>query len=71
MSLYVEAPRILDAKARRKLQDERRMRFRRAIEHYEESLRLQEQLVDYPELGEINGLLAGRAALLRSVQPMR
>nr|WP_298136580.1 transcriptional regulator [uncultured Pseudomonas sp.] len=39
-----------DAKARRKLLDQRRMEYRRAIEHYAEQRHLQQQLVDYPEL---------------------
>lgn len=41
----------LDARARRQLKDQRRMRFRRAIEGYEEHCRLQELLADYPDLG--------------------
>ncbi|MGG2398901.1 PA3496 family putative envelope integrity protein [Pseudomonas sp. SH1-B] len=39
-----------DAKTRRKLQDQRRMAYRRAIEHYAEQCQLQRELADYPEL---------------------
>lgn len=39
-----------DAKTRRKLQDKRRMAYRRAIEHYAEQCQLQRELADFPEL---------------------
>lgn len=39
-----------DAKTRRKLLDQRRMEYRRAIENYTEQRHLQQQLSDYPEL---------------------
>ena len=39
-----------DAKTRRKLQDQRRMAYRRAIEDYAEQCQLQRELADYPEL---------------------
>lgn len=39
-----------DAKARRKLQDQRRMAYRRAIESYAEQYRLARELADYPDL---------------------
>ncbi|PPV36656.1 PA3496 family putative envelope integrity protein [Ectopseudomonas oleovorans] len=39
-----------DAKTRRKLQDQRRMAYRRAIEHYAEQCQLQRELADFPEL---------------------
>ncbi|HEY1029283.1 MAG TPA: transcriptional regulator [Pseudomonas sp.] len=39
-----------DAKTRRKLQDQRRMAYRRAIETYAEQCQLQRELADYPEL---------------------
>ncbi len=54
-----EMPRIFDdaqlhdqpdAKTRRKLQDQRRMAYRRAIEHYAEQCQLQRELADFPEL---------------------
>ncbi|GGM11466.1 PA3496 family putative envelope integrity protein [Pseudomonas asuensis] len=41
---------FLDAKTRRKLADQRRMAFRRAIEDRNEQLRLEQELTDYPEL---------------------
>ena len=39
-----------DAKTRRKIQDQRRMAYRRAIEDYAEQCRLQRELSDFPEL---------------------
>lgn len=39
-----------DAKTRRKLQDQRRMAYRRAIEDHAEQCRLQRELNDFPEL---------------------
>lgn len=58
MSAYDHIYRFLDAKTRRKLRDERRMRFRRAIEHYDESRRLHTELADYPELQAVKEQLA-------------
>lgn len=40
----------VDSKTRRKLEDQRRMQFRRAIEDHCEELRLRQELADYPEL---------------------
>ncbi|TWI47802.1 hypothetical protein IQ22_04314 [Pseudomonas duriflava] len=40
----------LDAKTRRRLADQRRMAFRRAIEDRNERLRLEQELMDYSEL---------------------
>ncbi len=71
MSSYADPLRFLDAKTRRKLLDKRRMRFRRAIESYEETLRLRHDLSDYPDLAELGGLLAYRTVLLQSVLPAR
>lgn len=51
----------LDAKARRKLEDQRRMAFRRAIEHYNEDRRLNQSIDDYPDLIAINYVRALRA----------
>lgn len=53
-----------DAKNRRKLLDQRRMEYRRAIESYAERRQLQQQLADYPEL-----IAANYLALRRSLQP--
>ena len=47
-----------DAKTRRKLQDQRRMAYRRAIEHYAEQCQLQRELADFPELIPAGYLLA-------------
>lgn len=48
-----------DAKTRRKLQDQRRMAYRRAIEAYAEQCQLQRELADYPDLIPAGYLLAG------------
>jgi hypothetical protein len=53
-----------EARARRKVIDQRRMEYRRAIESYAEQRQLQQQLVDYPELVAAN-YLAGKQALAR------
>jgi hypothetical protein len=60
-----------DAKTRRKLLDQRRMEYRRAIESYAERRQLQQQLADYPELVAANYLKAAQAPARRSVQPGR
>ncbi|AVO53319.1 PA3496 family putative envelope integrity protein [Ectopseudomonas mendocina] len=52
-----------DAKTRRKLQDQRRMAYRRAIEDYAEQCQLQRELADYPEL-----ISAGRMQAVDRVQ---
>lgn len=39
-----------DAKSRRKVQDQRRMAYRRAIEDHFEQCRLQRELLDFPDL---------------------
>lgn len=46
-----------DAKSRRKVLDQRRMEYRRAIESYAEQRHLQQQLADYPELIAANYLV--------------
>lgn len=53
-----------EARARRKVIDQRRMEYRRAIESYAEQRQLQQQLVDCPELVAAN-YLAGKQALAR------
>lgn len=58
------------AKARRKLLDQRRMAYRRAIESYAEQRQLQQELADYPELIAAN-YLAAQALGQRSAQPGR
>ena len=51
----------LDSKARRKLEDQRRMQFRRAIEDRCEQRRLQMEMSDYPDLIAANYLLSSKA----------
>lgn len=48
MSLHHAEP-VHDSKTRRKLEDQRRMAFRRAIEAYAEQRRLQRELDEFPE----------------------
>lgn len=60
-----------DAKSRRKLLDQRRMEYRRAIESYAERRQLQQQLADYPELIAANYLAAAQAPARRTSQPGR
>ena len=57
-----------DAKARRKLLDQRRMEYRRAIEAHAERRQLQQQLADFPELIAAS-YLAGKQALTRRSAP--
>jgi hypothetical protein len=69
MSAYLEkaqSPADSAARARRKLLDQRRMEYRRAIESYAEQRRLQQQLSDYPELLVANYLELSRAAQPRA-----
>ncbi|MFC3609386.1 PA3496 family putative envelope integrity protein [Stutzerimonas tarimensis] len=63
MQLYDQQ---LDAKTRRKLKDERRMRFRRAIERYEDRCRLQAELEDFAELSAFSAL---QVAARRNARP--
>ncbi len=62
----VTAP--LDSKARRKQQDERRMRFRRAIESYTEQRQLHAELDDYADTLVFNSLIESSAGR-RSAPP--
>ncbi|HLA32282.1 MAG TPA: transcriptional regulator [Pseudomonas sp.] len=69
MSAYLEKAQshaTSEAKARRKLLDQRRMEYRRAIENYAEQRQLQHKLVDYPELLVANYLELSRAAQPRA-----
>lgn len=61
----------IDAKARRKLLDHKRMEFRRAIEDFVEQRRLQHDLADYPELIAKESVSAARAGSRRSARPSR
>lgn len=60
-----DAP-VLDSKTRRKLEDQRRMRFRRAIEAHAEERRLKAEVDDYPDLIAINYLLSTTAKRRRN-----
>lgn len=62
----VTAP--LDSKARSKQQDERRMRFRRAIESYTEQRQLHAELDDYADTLVFNSLIESSAGR-RSAPP--
>lgn len=74
MSGYLDKPQAhetSDAKARRKILDQRRMEYRRAIEAHAEQRRLQQQWVDYPELIAANYLAGKQAPAQRNAQPGR
>ncbi|MGE8414729.1 MAG: PA3496 family putative envelope integrity protein [Pseudomonas sp.] len=58
-------------KTRRQQEDQRRMEFRRAIEHRSELRRLQQEINDYPELDAVNYWQAAAAASRQTVQPAR
>jgi hypothetical protein len=58
----------LDSKSRRKQQDERRMRFRRAIESYTEQRQLHAELDDYADTLVFNSLIESSAGR-RSAPP--
>jgi hypothetical protein len=60
-----------DATARRKLLDQRRLAYRRAIEAHAEQRQLQQQLDDYPELIAPNVLTGKLVSARRSAQPGR
>ncbi|MDG1579480.1 transcriptional regulator [Pseudomonas sp. GOM6] len=61
MNLHHAEP-VLDSKTRRKLEDQRRMAFRRAIEDYAEQRRLQHDLDDFPDLIPASYRFAKRAS---------
>ena len=64
VNVATDIPR-LDAKTRRKLEDQRRMAFRRAIEQHNEERRLNQAIDDYPELIAINYVRSLRAETRR------
>lgn len=64
VNVVTDIPR-LDAKTRRKLEDQRRMAFRRAIEQHNEELRLNREIDDYPDLIAIDYLRLLRAEARR------
>ncbi|MBK5538039.1 hypothetical protein JFV28_14020 [Pseudomonas sp. TH05] len=58
-------------KTRRQQEDQRRMEFRRAIEHRCELRQLQQEINDYPELEAINYWQAAPTTSRRNAQPAR
>jgi len=58
-------------KTRRQQEDQRRMEFRRAIEHRCELRQLQHEINDYPELEALNYWQAAPTASRRNAQPAR
>ncbi|AGI26804.1 hypothetical protein H681_24685 [Pseudomonas sp. ATCC 13867] len=58
----------VDSKTRRKLEDQRRMQFRRAIEDRAEAQRLALETSDYPDLIAVAYLTSAKAGR-RSVRP--
>ena len=58
-------------KTRRQQEDQRRMEYRRAIEHRCELRQLQQEINDYPELEAINYWQAAPATSRRNAQPAR
>jgi hypothetical protein len=71
MQRFHDEPTHLDSKTRRKLEDQRRMQFRRAIEDRCEQRRLQLEMSDYPELIAANYLLSTKAARQKSGAKVR
>ena len=68
MQRFHDEPAHLDGKTRRKLEDQRRMQFRRAIEDHVEQRRLKVECSDYPypELIAVNYLLSTKAERRKS-----
>ena len=64
-----DASGSFDSKASRKLEDQRRMQFRRAIETYTEQRRLADALSEFPELAMISRPLDGLHR--RNAEPVR
>ncbi|MEK8082089.1 PA3496 family putative envelope integrity protein [Pseudomonas sp. XK-1] len=74
MSAYLDKAQNhanIEARARRKVIDQRRMEYRRAIESYAEQRQLQQQLSDFPELIAANYLTTAQAVGRRNAQPGR
>lgn len=68
MPRQIDDTQLLDSKTRRKLEDQRRMQFRRAIEERLESQRLDREFSDYPDLIAVNYLKSAKGSA-RSAQP--
>ncbi|MBO3276023.1 PA3496 family putative envelope integrity protein [Pseudomonas schmalbachii] len=69
MQRHIDDTQQLDSKTRRKLEDQRRMQFRRAIEERLEARRLDQEIDDYPDLIALNYLASARSAR-RSARPV-
>ena len=67
MSMHHQEP-ILDSKTRRKLEDQRRMAFRRAIEDRAELRRLESEFDDIPQQIAANYLNIALAPFPRSAR---
>ncbi|MET1076932.1 MAG: transcriptional regulator [Pseudomonas sp.] len=65
----LQTPVDTDSKARRKLLDQKRMEFRRAIEDLAEQRRLEHELLDFPDLVAVRYLKATQAVGRRSARP--
>ncbi|MDF3936134.1 PA3496 family putative envelope integrity protein [Pseudomonas citronellolis] len=68
MPRHIDDTQHLDSKTRRKLQDLRRMQFRRAIEERLETQRLDREMSDYPDMIAANYVSLARASA-RSARP--
>jgi len=68
MQRHIDDTQNLDSKTRRKLEDQRRMQFRRAIEERLEAQRLDREMSDYPDLIAANYLKSARASV-KSARP--
>ncbi|CDF81546.1 PA3496 family putative envelope integrity protein [Pseudomonas sp. QL9] len=68
MQRHIDDTQLLDSKTRRKLEDQRRMQFRRAIEERLESQRLDREFSDYPDLIAVNYLKSAKGSA-RSARP--
>lgn len=68
MQRHIDDTQLLDSKTRRKLEDQRRMQFRRAIEERLESQRLDREFADYPDLIAVSYLKSAKGSA-RSARP--
>ena len=68
MQRHIDDTQNLASKTRRKLEDQRRMQFRRAIEERLEAQRLDREMSDYPDLIAANYLSFARASV-KSARP--
>lgn len=68
MQRHIDDTQLLDSKTRRKLEDQRRMQFRRAIEERLEAQRLDREMYDYPDLIAANYLKSAKGSA-RNARP--